>query len=142
MWGKSGVVYMTPFIAANLAALLVRGARSGDARKVLDDVDALVAATDEAAALAECQRVRGLIARDEGDLSGAVHWLETAIATSQAQAARLYELRATTALAEILAMQGRKVEGYRRLSDLYGWFTEGHRGPDLRAAQAVLEIVS
>jgi class 3 adenylate cyclase/tetratricopeptide (TPR) repeat protein len=139
LWSKSGVVQSTPYIAAGLAEFLVRAGQSDQAREVLDRVDAVVAGTDEAAVLAECQRVRGLIALDDGDLSGALHWLETAIGTSRRQAARLYELRATTALAEVLVRHDRRTDAYRFLADVYGWFTEGHRAPDLQSAEGVLD---
>lgn len=139
LWGKSGVVQSTPFIASNLAELLVAAGRSVDARKVLDDVDALVEGTDEAAALAECERVKGRIALADGDLSGAQHWLETAVATARRQGARLHELRATTRLAEVLAKRDRKADAYRFLAGVYESFPEGHRAPDLRTAEAVLD---
>jgi hypothetical protein len=139
LWGKSGVVHTTPYIAANVADLLVQAGRSGEARRVLHDIDALVAGTDEAALLAECQRVCGLIAIDEGDASGAIDWLQMAIATSRDQAARLYELRAAIALAELLAAQGGATDARRALGDVYCWFTEGHRGADLQRAKAVLD---
>jgi ATP/maltotriose-dependent transcriptional regulator MalT len=139
LWGRSGVVHTTPNIAADLADLLVRTNRCEEARRVLDDVDALVAGTDEAAARAECQRVRGLIALDEGDSSEATRWLAQAMATAQSQAARLYALRAGTALADVLARQGRTREAHRVLTDAYGWFTEGHRAPDLQRARAGLD---
>jgi len=139
IWAKPGVVFSTPLIVSALAGLFVRTGRSREARTILDDVDARIAGTDEASSLAECQRVRAMIALDERDVSGAAQWLEAAVATSRAQAARLQELRATTMLAEVLAMQGRQSEAYRVLSDVYGWFTEGHRGPALRNAKALLD---
>jgi ATP/maltotriose-dependent transcriptional regulator MalT len=139
LWGKSGVVHTTPYIAANVADLLVQAGRSGQANKVLDDIDALVAGTDEKALLAECQRVRGLIAIEQGDRSGGMDWFYKAIATSRNQTARLYELRAATALAEVVISHGVPSDARRTLADVYGRFTEGHRAPDLHRAKAVLD---
>jgi class 3 adenylate cyclase/tetratricopeptide (TPR) repeat protein len=141
LWGKSGVVHTTPYIAADLADLLEQAGRSGEARSVLDEIDALVAGTDEAAVLAECQRVRGLIALEERDVPEAIDWLQKAIATSRRQAARLYELRATTAWAEVAMRHGETTDARRALANVYGWFTEGQRAPDLQRAKAVLDRI-
>lgn len=142
LWSKSGVVQTTPNIAAILAELLVGIGHADHAGKVLDDVDALVEGTDEAAALAECQRVRGLTALADGRLPEAVRWLEMAVETSRNQGARLYELRATTSLAEVNDRYGGTRDVRHALADLYGWFTEGHRAPDLQRAKTALDHMS
>jgi hypothetical protein len=105
----------------------------------MDDVDALVAGTDEAAWLSECQRIRGMIAAAEGDVAEAEHWLEAAIRTARGQGAVLLELRATARLAEALATQGHQAEAGRRLGEIYGSFTQGRGAPDLQDAKTVLE---
>ena len=139
IWRGEGAVLGTPQMSKDLADLLLMAGRVAEAGAVLDDVDVLVSGTDEATNLAECQRVRAMIAQASGDAAGAVRWLETAITTARRQAARIFELRATTRLAELLASQGRRPEASRRLGEIYGSFTEGHRTPDLRAAKALLD---
>jgi hypothetical protein len=47
--------------------------RRREASTVLDNADACIVGTDEAASLEECQRVRGMIAFDEGD--GHCSWI-------------------------------------------------------------------
>ena len=48
------------------------------------------------------------------------------------------ELRATTSLARLLAMQGRRDEAHM-LAEIYGWFTEGFDTADLKDAKALLD---
>jgi class 3 adenylate cyclase/tetratricopeptide (TPR) repeat protein len=139
LWRGPGAVFHVPEVASELCDVLLLDGRAADACAVLDDVDALVRGTDEAAALAECQRLRGMLALAGGESAAAERWLESAIATARKQAARLFELRATTALAELLASGGRGAEASRRLMAVYATFTEGHRAPALRAARAVLD---
>lgn len=139
MWRDLGVVHHSAEHATELCDLLVEAAELSEAEALLDDVDELVGGTDEAACLAECQRIRGMIAAREGDALSAIRWFESAIATARGQSALLFELRAATYLAELLAAHGRGVEGAHRLSDVYARFTEGHRAPDLVAAKTLLQ---
>ncbi|RNJ42424.1 hypothetical protein B5V01_07695 [Mesorhizobium erdmanii] len=105
---------------------------------MLDDVDTLVFDTDEASYLAECIRLRGQIAAGRGDVTGASHLLETAIATGGRQQARLFELRAATQLAPVLARQGRAHEAATRLQAVVHTFSTRYSIVDLIAAQRAL----
>jgi tetratricopeptide (TPR) repeat protein len=142
LWRGLGVVFHTSMWTSDFAEMLLSVGQSAEARTLLDDVDRLVEGTDDAAGLAECQRLRGMIAAADGDETAALRWFETAIATARHQGARLFELRAMTRLAELLLMQGQPSDAARRLGEIYGSFTEGHRAPDLRAAKAVLDRLS
>jgi class 3 adenylate cyclase/tetratricopeptide (TPR) repeat protein len=139
IWRGSGVVFHAPEHAAELAGLLLMAGRVAEGHAVLEDVEGLVAGTDEAACLAECQRLRGMIAVADGDVATAERWLNTAIATARGQGAALFELRAMTRLTELLATQGREADAVRRLGDVYASFTQGHGAPDLQEAKAVLD---
>jgi predicted ATPase len=141
-WRGEDVVFTTPELAASLAELLVSAGRASEAAAVMDFIDTLVAGTDEAGELSECQRVRGIIHGANGDPESAERWLDAAITTARAQSALLFELRATTRLAEVLATQGRRADAARRLANVYGSFTEGHGTPDLTAAREVLDRLS
>ena len=55
------------------------------------------------------------------------------------QHARFSELRATTALARLLAEQGKLADARALLHPIYDWFTEGFETKDLQAAKALLE---
>ena len=56
-----------------------------------------------------------------------------------AKSAKLFELRATTSLARLLAKQGRRDEARAMLAEIYNWFTEGFDTADLKDAKALLD---
>ncbi|MBR1237324.1 AAA family ATPase [Bradyrhizobium sp. AUGA SZCCT0182] len=141
LWRGQGIVFHTPERICWLCDLLVRAGRLDEASQLLDETDALVIDTDEAAALAECIRIRGQIAACGNDLTGAVHLFEKAIAISQRQEARLFKLRATTQLASVLARQGRAQEGAARLHTIIDAFDTKHEIVDLAAARKVLDTL-
>ena len=62
-----------------------------------------------------------------------------AIEAAQEQQARLWELRATTSLAQLWAEQGKRAEARALLGPVYGSFTEGFETADLRDARALLD---
>ena len=142
LWRGQGVVFHTPEKACELCDLLLRASRIEDASQILDDVDTLVFDTDEASYQAECIRLRGQIAAGRGDLTGAAHLFETAIATARRQQARLFELRATTQLAPVLARHGRVHEAATRLQAVVHTFNTRYPIVDLIAAQRALDALS
>ena len=141
IWRGKGVVFHTPERICWLCDLLVQAGRLDEASQLLDEADALVIDTDEACFLAECIRIRGQIAACGNDLTGAVRLFEKAIAISQRQEARLFELRATTQLASVLARQGRAQEGEARLRAIIDAFDTKHEIVDLAAARKVLDTL-
>jgi tetratricopeptide (TPR) repeat protein len=62
-----------------------------------------------------------------------------AIRIARRQSAKYWELRASTSLARLWRQQGKKVEAYTMLSEIYNWFTEGFDTKDLQEAKALLE---
>ncbi|RWP56513.1 AAA family ATPase [Mesorhizobium sp.] len=142
LWRGQGVVFHTPEKACELCDLLLRANRIEDASQMLDDVDTLVFDTDEASYLAECIRLRGQIAAGRDDLMGAAHLFETAIATARRQQARLFELRAATQLAPVLARQRRVHEAATRLRAVVHTFNTRYPIVDLIAAQRALDALS
>ncbi|TIU34812.1 MAG: hypothetical protein E5W38_04350 [Mesorhizobium sp.] len=138
LWRAQGVVFHTPEKTCALCDLLLRAGRIEEASQMLDDVDTLVFDTDEASYLAECIRLRGQIAAGRGDLAGAARLFETAIATARRQQARLFELRATTQLAPVLARQGRVHEAATGLQAVVQAFDTRYPIVDLVAAQREL----
>lgn len=85
-----------------------------------------------------CIRLRGQVAADRGDLTGATPLFEAAIATARRQQARLFELRATTQLAPVLARQGRVHEAVTALQAVIRAFDTRYPIVDLVAAQREL----
>ena len=141
LWRGQGVVLTTPELTCRLCDLLVQAGRLDEASHQLDEADALVIDTDEACFLAECIRIRGQIAACGNDLTSAVRLFEKAIGISQRQEARLFELRATTQLASVLARQGRAQEGEARLRAIIDAFDTKHEIVDLAAARKVLDTL-
>lgn len=142
LWrGQGGVVFHTPERACELCDLLLRAGRIEEASQMLDDVDTLVFDTDEASFQAECIRLRGQVAAQRGDLTSAAHLFETAIVTARRQQARLFELRATTQLAPVLAGQGSVDETAARLRAVVHTFDTQHAVVDLIAAQRALDAL-
>ena len=139
LWRGQGVVLTTPELTCRLCDLLVQAGRLDEASHLLDEADALVVDTDEACFLAECIRIRGQIAACGNDLTSALRLLEKSIAISQRQEARLFELRATTQLASVLARQGRAQDGEARLRAIIDAFDTKHEIVDLAVARKVLD---
>ena len=141
IWRGRGVVLSTPEQICLLCDLLVQAGRLDEASQLLDEADAVVTGTDHSCVLAECIRIRGQIAACGNDLAGAVHLFEKAIAVSQRQEARLFELRATTQLGSVLARQGRPRQGEARLRAIIDAFDTKHEIVDLAAARKVLDTL-
>ena len=141
IWRGKGVVFRTLGQICGLCDLLVQAGRLEEASHLLDEADALVINTDEASFLAECIRIRGQIAACGNNLTGAVRLFEKAIGISQRQEARLFELRATTQLASVIARQGHPQEGKVRLRAIIDAFDTEHEIVDLAAARKVLDTL-
>jgi predicted ATPase len=61
---------------------------------------------------------------------------------ARTQSARMWELRAATSLAALLAKQGKREEARTTVADVYGWFTEGFDTADLKEAKTLLDELS
>jgi predicted ATPase len=104
----------------------------------LDEAEALVRTTGERWYEAEIHRMRGDLLRITGDDTHAEGSFRRAIAISQEQSAKLFELRASTSLARLWRDQGKRTKARDLLAPIYGWFTEGFDTPDLKEAKALL----
>ena len=104
----------------------------------LAEAERLAETTKERIVLAETLRLRGDLLLLGNDRAGAEASFTAAIAVARRQAARLFELRATTSLARLWRAQGRGAEARDLLAPIYDWFTEGFDAPDLVEAQALL----
>jgi predicted ATPase len=90
---------------------------------------------------AELHRIKGSLLLELGgdNRNEAEACLGRALEVCRAQGARLFELRATTSLARLLAKQGKRDEARPMLAEIYAWFTEGFDTPDLMNAKALLD---
>jgi predicted ATPase len=91
---------------------------------------------------ADLYRVKGefmlLQGAEEPDVEACFH---TALEIAQRQGAKSYELRAAMSLARLWQCQGKRAAARQRLSEVYGWFTEGFDTADLQEAKALLEAL-
>ncbi len=62
-----------------------------------------------------------------------------AIKIARSQSAKLYELRATTSLAELLRDTNRREEARTMLAEIYNWFNESFDTADLKDAKVLLD---
>jgi class 3 adenylate cyclase len=93
---------------------------------------------------AEFYRLKGelTVLKDPRSEPEAERYIRQAIDVARRQAARLFELRATTSLARLLAKQDRRDEARTMLAEIYNWFTEGFDTADLKEAKALLNELS
>lgn len=73
--------------------------------------------------------------------SAAEHWLITALHDARSRGARLIELRAAKSLAGLWQRQGKRREAIDLLAPIFGEFTEGFDGADLKEARALLDAL-
>ena len=78
-------------------------------------------------------------ARAPARLAEADACFRNAIKVARSQGARLFELRAATALARLQGDRKKRSRRKARLSSIYQSFTEGFDMPDLKDARALLE---
>ena len=121
-----------------LASVLRRHGRLAEALAAVQAGEAFVTRSGERIFESEILRVRGLIALDSGDRSGGKCALGGALEVARTQGARLFELRAATALAECCGPGCVKFRD--TLERVYASFPEGFDRPDLQRARAALDL--
>jgi predicted ATPase/DNA-binding winged helix-turn-helix (wHTH) protein len=87
---------------------------------------------------AEVLRVRGLLARAQGDLAAAAKHLADAMALAREQKALSWELRATMDLSRLWAAQGFNKQALEVLEAVYGQFEQPRSSADLLNAKRLL----
>jgi DNA-binding winged helix-turn-helix (wHTH) protein len=85
------------------------------------------------------RRRADLLAQSSADASEVDVAYRAAIDCARGQAAKYYELQASTSYARWLNSQGRSIEAQTLLAEIYGWFTEGFDIPALSEAKALLD---
>jgi tetratricopeptide (TPR) repeat protein len=88
---------------------------------------------------AELHRIRGELTMMQEAHEEAERCFRTATEIARAQAAKWWELRATTSLARLFNRQGKPAEARAMLAEIYNWFTEGFEFADLKDARALLD---
>jgi DNA-binding SARP family transcriptional activator/predicted ATPase len=134
-----GAAVLRPFVASLLAEQL---AKIGEVDHGLQLMNEALASTanDRYWYDAELERVRGeLLLATNGGAEQAEAAYRRAIQIAQKQQAKVFELRATTSLAQLWLMQGKSAAARRVLARVVGWFSEGLDMSDLQNAQALLD---
>ncbi len=131
------------FLAHRAVAYVAMG-RFEDALSALDQALEAGNKCGEHVHEAETHRLKGevLLKTERANIQGAQQCFEKAIEIGKHQGAKLWELRATTSLARLLASQGNREEASAMLAEIYNWFTEGFETLDLKEAKALLAELS
>jgi serine/threonine protein kinase/tetratricopeptide (TPR) repeat protein len=137
-----GAALGLPFYRSYLAEACLGLGELDAAEAALAGARAAIETSAERFHEAEVQRLQGVLALQRGDHAAAREHLEQAIATSRAQGARGWELRATLWLDELMARSGHEREGRERLAAIHATFDEGFQTPDLLAAAARLQALA
>jgi adenylate cyclase len=133
---------------AHLAAAKTRVGRLGEARELLEQSKALIAATGERYHEAEIKRLDAeLVCAEAGGIDEASPdarsrvetLLRDAIECAQRQGARTLELRATTTLVRLCRDRAEGPQARARLVELLAPFSEGFDTADLREARELVE---
>jgi hypothetical protein len=111
---------------------------------MLNEALAYIERSGEKVDKAEMLRIKGelLLMRDGGAIAEAEGCFSAALDVAQAQEARWWQLRATTALAHLLRDNGRRDEARTMLAEIYNWFSEGFDTADLKDAKSLLDELS
>jgi class 3 adenylate cyclase/predicted ATPase len=134
----TGALIWVQFARYLLAQVLAKAGQFADAMKVVDQALLTVAGTSGRWYEAELHRLRGDLLVGAGESSAAAQaCYETAIAISARQGARLWQLRASNALAALWCAQGREREARALLAPLHGTFADTEI-PDLRQTKVLL----
>src|SRR5205823_5871317 len=134
-----------PIVEWLIVALVEVCCRSGLADEGLATItEALTRSEKIPYVQAELYRLKGelTLLKDPPREAEAERSLRHAIDIAQRQAARLFELRATTSLGRLLMKQGHRDEARSMLAEIYNWFTEGFDTADLKEAKALLDKLS
>jgi predicted ATPase len=128
---------------AMLAEAYVKAGQIEDGLAALVNGLTVMEKTGERFCEAELHRLMGefLLMKGANDAE-AEGYYQKALDVSQRQNAKSLELRATMSLARLWQKQGKEEEAYKRLAEIYDWFTEGFDTQDLKDAKALLEELS
>lgn len=129
----------TTLFSLALARALKLDGRFDEARAVVDTTMAGCRLNGELFAMPELMRIKAEILHGaHGDRAASEALLREARDLARAQSAQAWDLRAATALADLLLQDGRQDEARSLLADLIATFPSSERSPGLMRAQALL----
>lgn len=121
--------------------------RAGDVEEGLSAIEEAIARAEQNAerwCLAELLRIKGELVLLSGTADApedAEDFFLRSLEWARNQEVLAWELRARMSIARLWQSQGRGIEAYDHLADVYGRFTEGFDSADLRAASALLDAL-
>jgi tetratricopeptide (TPR) repeat protein len=134
--------FLIPFNLGLLATAQIAAARPELALTTINDALELTDRTEERWSEAELHRLMGEIHLAQGDHGDAESCFLRAIEVARGQNAKLWELRAATALARLWRDRGERQASHDLLAPIYAWFTEGFETLDFLEAKALIEDLS
>jgi predicted ATPase len=139
VWHQLGAQIANPLWYSCLARAYIKAGRITDAREALKLALDATNKNGERLTEAELYRIEGdLWLALDGSEARAEASYRKAIEVATELKAKLWELRAATALATLWRDQGKKHEARALLQPTYDWFTEGFDTKDLAEAKALL----
>jgi predicted ATPase len=137
-WHELGFMAWRPWLLALLADACRMGGKWQAALEHAAEARRLATETEARWCRAETLRLSGDVLLGMGDHMAAEASYCEAIAISQQQRAKLWELYAAMSLARLWRDQGKRTEARKLLAPVYHWFTEGLSTPVLQQAEALL----
>jgi predicted ATPase len=141
-WQSLGSTLGVPWFLGELAEGLRSIGRCDEALNVVSDALHRTEGSGEREFAAELYRIEGTLALTQSRFVDAENSFRRAIGIARTQGARMWELRASRSLADLLAKQGKREEARTTVADVYGWFTEGFDTADLKEAKTLLDKLS
>jgi class 3 adenylate cyclase/tetratricopeptide (TPR) repeat protein len=135
----TGSSLWVPFFLTLLADAYGMAGKPEEGLACLDEGAGVIEVTHERCTESEMHRIQGKLLLLLRRTSAAEASLFAGIEIAQRQQARLFELRAATALARLWRDQGKRQQAHDLLAPVYGWFTEGFDTLDLKEAKALLQ---
>lgn len=139
LWRKTSGLFMLARNMMMLADYQLRAQQFERSCISLGEAERLAEMTEEKDYLAEIIRLRGRLWQSEGNYEAARQCFERAIARSQAQRARLFELHAARDLVRLTIEAGLRVEAHKKLCTIVDWFPAELDIPILTECRALLQ---
>ena len=144
IYREQGLVWFLPSLEATLAEAEAGAGDTDAGLRRLDEALVELEATEVCCYEAEMHRIRAeiLLKRDPANAAAAEQSLQAAIAISQSQKARSFELRAALSLAKLYHAASRDADAHAVLAPAVENFPPTRQFPELAEAQSLLEALS
>jgi tetratricopeptide (TPR) repeat protein len=135
------MLYLSGFLRMSAEAHCWAG-RDDEALSLIEESMSIMESTDQRWDQAEIHRVYGTVLDARGDYGGAEAAFERACAVAQKQGAKLWQLRASCALAELLRARKSDAAARAVLDPVLESFEAGSDFPDVRRARTLFQALA